>query len=508
VAIRNWQRVEPYLVALACAAGAVLLRLPLEPILAGTLGWLTFWPAAFLAAWFGGARAGITTVLLSLIIVWQWLMPEADVATAARTAIGAVVFVVCTLGFAWVAETARRSRSAAEQLRQAAVDASRAKDEFLAVLGHELRNPLAPVASAAQLLRLRHPESRELDIIERQIKHMSRLVDDLLDVSRVVRGGLELQRSVTDLAALVEKAAEMVTPQRERSGHRFEIDVPAGLYVDVDAARVVQVLTNVLVNAMKFSTANEVIAIKAIGDRERVVLAIVDHGIGMDEAMLGRAFEPFVQGDQASDRAAGGLGLGLAISRRLVELHGGTLTATSVAGDGTTIEMALPRAEQLPQTTVATPAAAEQLPQTTVATPAAAEQLPQTTVATPAAVAPKLVLQRILVVDDNEDGAQMLAQLLEARGHEIKVAFDGEAALEVLQAFAPTLALVDIGLPGMDGHELARHMRERGVAARLIAVTGYGRESDRERALAAGFDDHLVKPVTLARLDEVIRNLT
>jgi CheY-like chemotaxis protein len=259
---------------------------------------------------------------------------------------------------------------------------------------------------------------------------------------------------------------------------------------------------------MKFSTANEVIAIKAIGDRERVVLAIVDHGIGMDEAMLGRAFEPFVQGDQASDRAAGGLGLGLAISRRLVELHGGTLTATSVAGDGTTIEMALPRAEQLPQTTVATPAAAEQLPQTTVATPAAAEQLPQTTVATPAAVAPKLVLQRILVVDDNEDGAQMLAQLLEARGHEIKVAFDGEAALEVLQAFAPTLALVDIGLPGMDGHELARHMRERGVAARLIAVTGYGRESDRERALAAGFDDHLVKPVTLARLDEVIRNLT
>jgi CheY-like chemotaxis protein len=323
------------------------------------------------------------------------------------------------------------------------------------------------------------PEARELDIIDRQVKHMSRLIDDLLDISRIVRGQLELQRSVHDLAALVEKAAEMVTPQRDRTGHRFEIDVPAGIYIDADGSRIIQVITNVLVNAVKFSPADHPITVRARREHDRVRLTIADHGVGMDDSMLRRAFDPFVQGPQDSDRAAGGLGLGLAIARRLAELHGGQLTARSKLGEGTTVDLTLPITHEPPREAAA-----------------------------PARGPTLSAAQRILVVDDNEDGAQMLAMLLESRGHEIKVAFDGEAALEVLRSFQPTLALVDIGLPGMDGHQLARHMRERKVAARLIAVTGYGQESDRERALEAGFDEHLVKPVDLARLDELIRELS
>jgi len=465
------QRAEPYVVALICVAIASLLRLPLSSVLGGTQVWLTFWPAAFLAAWIGGARAGITAVVLSLVIVGAWLLPESKVMTPAASLVGATVFAVCGLGFAYVAELTRRSR-------RAAIEANRAKDEFLAVLGHELRNPLAPVASAAAIMRMRTPHSRELDVIERQVKHMSRLVDDLLDISRIVRGNIELQRTVNDLAGLIERATEMVKPQSD--GHRFELDVPLGVYVDVDAARIVQVLTNVLVNAIKFSPATEPIRIAAQRSGDHVVLTITDHGVGMDEAMVARAFEPFVQGTQTSDRPAGGLGLGLTIARRLVELHGGTLTATSVPGDGTTIEITLPVTRVTPTETAAS---------------------------VPAPVAPRQVGQRILVVDDNQDGAQLLADLLALRGHTVRVAYDGPAALEVLATFDATLALVDIGLPGMDGHELARKIRERGVAVRLVAVTGYGRDTDRERALASGFDEHLVKPLSLSRLEEVIRGL-
>ncbi|HEY5926174.1 MAG TPA: ATP-binding protein [Kofleriaceae bacterium] len=479
-------RLEPFAIAGIAVAAGVLMRMPLEPFLSGTQVWLTFWPAVFLASWFGGARAGITAVLMTLVVVYSWLlpdMPHSVVLTPTRAIIGASVFVVCGFGFAYVAEVTRRSRDeerrsrrAAEVARREAIEANRAKDEFLAVLGHELRNPLAPVASAAGLLRMRVPESRELDVIDRQVRHMSRLVDDLLDISRIVRGRVELQRTVNDLAALVEKAAEMVMPQRERTGHRFEIDVPLGIFVDVDAARIVQVLTNVLVNALKYSGPDQAIKIAAQRSGERAVVTIADHGVGMDDMMLARAFEPFVQGAQDIDRSDGGLGLGLAIARRLVELHAGTLTATSKVGVGTTVEMTL-------AVTRATPAS--------VAVEAPA----------------KATGQRILVVDDNEDGAQMLADLLATRGHVVKVAYDGPTALEVLRTFVPTLALVDIGLPGMDGHELCRHMRDRKVAARLIAVTGYGRESDRERALEAGFDDHVVKPLSVSRLDELIRGI-
>ncbi|HEY5951279.1 MAG TPA: ATP-binding protein [Kofleriaceae bacterium] len=481
----NRPRVEPYVVALISVAGAALSRLALEPFLGGTQIWLTFWPATFLAAWFGGLRAGVTAVLLSLATVSVWLLPESAVLTPSRAGIGAVVFAVCGIGFAYVSELARRSRSEERRLREIAeasqreaLAASRAKDEFLAVLGHELRNPLAPISSAASLMRLRTPESNELDVIERQVKHMSRLIDDLLDISRIVRGQLELQRSVHDLAALVEKATEMVMPRRQRSGHRFEIEVPTGIYIDGDAQRLVQVLTNILVNAIKFSSASEPIKIAARRDGERVVITVTDHGIGMDDSMLKKAFEPFVQARQDSDRASGGLGLGLAIARRLTELHGGELTAASTLGKGTTLTLTLPITHEAPSAALA------------------------------AAPAPPTPTHRILVVDDNEDGAQMLGDVLQMRGHEIKIAFDGPAALEVLQTFAPTLALVDIGLPGMDGHELARKIRERGIKTRLVAVTGYGRESDRERALAAGFDEHLVKPVNLSRLEELIRALT
>jgi signal transduction histidine kinase/CheY-like chemotaxis protein len=470
------------MVAVACAAAGAGLRAILDPFLGGTQIWLTFWPASFAAAWFGGLRGATVAVVLSTVLVWLWEVPG-SLLTFERAAIGTVVFVLLGVGFGIVADVVRRARLDEKRLREAAdtarleaQEANRAKDEFLAVLGHELRNPLAPIATASALLRRRVPEAGELAVIDRQVKHLSRLVDDLLDVSRIVRGGVELQRGVCELAAVVEKSAEVVMPAREASGHKLEIDVPLGIRIDVDAPRVMQVLTNVLMNAIKYTPPASPIVIRARRDGGRAVLTISDRGPGMDTALLAHAFEPFVQGAQASDRAAGGLGLGLAIARRLTELHGGTLSATSKVGEGTTIELALPT------------------------TDAPVEELPVAETLEPAA-------QRILIVDDNEDAAEMLGALLDSRGHVTRTAFDGPSALGLLDGFSPTLALVDIGLPGMDGHEVARQMRARGIKAPLVALTGYGQESDRVRALAAGFDEHLVKPVSLARIDALIEKL-
>ncbi len=472
--------------AAVCLASAIVLRLVLATWLDATQAWLTFWPAVFLAAWFGGLRAGLVATALSILVVWYWLIaPPFMFGLDRHEVVGSIVFGACGGAFAFVAEFARRARDtqrrltrASELARADAVAASRAKDEFLAVLGHELRNPLAPIATASALLRLRRAESRELDVIDRQVAHLSRLVYDLLDISRIARGHFELQREVVDLQAVVGRAIEMVSPQYAQKQQHIDVHVPRGITLEADLQRMVQVIANLLTNAIKFSPPGQSIQIIAMSSDSRVELKIVDQGVGMDAEMLARAFDAFAQGPQASDRASGGLGLGLAIARRIVELHGGELTATSGGlGTGTQVRLSVPLASR------------RKTPVLPVADPG-----PGTA-----------VCERILVVDDNQDSAELMADLLRAEGHIVRVAFDASAALELLPHFEPTLGLLDIGLPGMDGYQLAQAMRARGISAPLIAITGYSQASDRRRAIASGFSEHLVKPVSASKLDDVVR---
>ena len=372
------------------------------------------------------------------------------------------------------------------QARAAAENANRAKDEFLAMLGHELRNPLSPILTALQLMKLRgEPGSeRERTVIERQVSHLTRLVDDLLDVSRIARGRVELKTETVEVAEVVAKAIEMASPLLEQRNHTLKVDVPRrGLRVDGDATRLSQVISNLLTNAAKYTPPNGVVTVCAAHVADDVVLSVRDTGIGISSEVLPRIFDLFVQERQALDRSQGGLGIGLAIVRSLIERHGGSVSARSDGpGKGSEFMIRLPldgRAD------------------------AGAEAKP----ALPAAAAPGPGAVRILVVDDNQDGAEMLAEALIGKGYDTRVAHDAPAALRVAAEFLPDFALLDLGLPVMDGYELAAHLRELpGLAGlRLIAVTGYGQASDRRRTRDAGFHGHLVKPVDIDAIDATLK---
>jgi PAS domain S-box-containing protein len=365
--------------------------------------------------------------------------------------------------------------------RREAEDANRAKDEFLAMLGHELRNPLAPLVTALELMRMRAPDQlqRERAVIERQVDHLSRLVDDLLDVSRITRGKVELRRERVPLASVTSKAIEQTSPLFEQSQHTLRIDVPSDLYVDGDPTRLAQIVANLLSNAAKYTPKGGTIALVARRCSGQIHIEVRDNGIGIAADMLPQIFELFVQAPQPSARTRGGLGLGLTIVRSLVEMHNGSVEAHSDGkGKGSVFTIRLPESEE--------PRAVNEAER--------APQLPRAPVA-----------RRILVVDDNEDAANLLAEVLVAHGHHIRTAADGPSALRVADEFQPEVAVLDIGLPVMDGYELAERMRASPLLTglRLIAVTGYGQESDRARALDAGFHAHLPKPVaidTLVRL--------
>ncbi|MBC8119249.1 MAG: response regulator, partial [Burkholderiaceae bacterium] len=373
-------------------------------------------------------------------------------------------------------------------LLNAARTANRAKDEFLAMLGHELRNPLAPIATALQLMKLRGDPTfeRERTVIERQVEHLTRLVDDLLDVSRITRGKVELKREGIEIAEIVMRAVEMASPLLEQQAHDLVLHVTrSGLRVDADPARLTQVFTNLLTNACKYTGPGGHISISAMAEGDEVVVRVQDNGIGVPAEVLPHIFGPFVQGRQPIDREMGGLGLGLTIAKNLVEQHGGSVTANSEGTDrGSEFIVRLPRA-------LSGPASATAPTQPRTMPPGDANGL------------------LILVVDDNEDGAEMLAAALRLQGCDVRVAHDGPAALRIAASHKFAAALLDIGLPVMDGYELARHLREmEGLSAtKLIAVTGYGQDSDRERALAAGFEQHLVKPVDFATLETLVKSL-
>ena len=352
------------------------------------------------------------------------------------------------------------------------------------MLGHELRNPLAPMLTALQLMRLRGGAEleRERQVLERQTRHLVRLVDDLMDVSRITRGKVELRRQLVEIASVVARAIEIASPLIEQRAQHLEVAVPPqGMLVDADPARLAQVLANLLTNAAKYTPSGGRVEVSATRQGSQIELRVRDDGIGIAPELLPRIFDLFVQGERSSDRSSGGLGLGLAIVKSLVQLHAGQVSAQSEGlGRGTTFVVLLPAAAARRLALVPEEAA------------------PQRT------DAPSL---RVLVVDDNVDAADMLGEILRELGHEVRVAHDGPAALVAASDFEPHLALLDIGLPVMDGYELAERLRDLPGRAglRLIALTGFGQESDRARALEAGFHEHFVKPVDIDQLASALR---
>jgi PAS domain S-box-containing protein len=377
---------------------------------------------------------------------------------------------------------AERERARLREARAEAEAASRAKDEFLAMLGHELRNPLAPILTALHLMRLRGLEAHkaEREVVERQVKHVVRLVDDLLEVSRITRGKVTLERSLVDLGEILAQATEMASPLVELRKQHLTMRVSPNLTLRGDPARLAQVFANLLTNASKYTPEAGHITVTAEARGDQVRVSVRDTGIGIRPEMLGRIFELFEQERQELDRARGGLGLGLSIVRSLVSMHGGTVEASSAGlGEGSEFVVELPRSED-------------------PVTPAPVDPW-----GGPGRRGPG---RRVLVVDDNRDAAQLLSEALRAMGHQVQVAHDGPEALAQLEVFLPEVALLDIGLPVMDGYELARRIRAhpRLSHARLLAVTGYGQARDREEAAAAGFDGHFVKPVDLAELERAV----
>jgi PAS domain S-box-containing protein len=366
--------------------------------------------------------------------------------------------------------------------QQRTEQASRAKDEFLAMLGHELRNPLAPIQTALEVMALRQsgPPSREETVIRRQVHHMVRLLDDLLDVSRITSGQVELDRRPLDLVDVVAQAIDITSPLFEQRRHHLIVNVPRGLlHVMGDELRLTQVVANLLDNAARYTVAGGIVRIEGRRD-DWAVLDVVDTGVGIAPDLLPRVFDLFVQADRQPDRADGGLGIGLTLVRTLVRMHGGEVTASSNGGGpGSRFEIRLPLA-------------ADGVFQAPRREKTRVERRRERQSA-------------ILVVDDNQDAADLLAEVLRDQGHDVRVAHDGPQALERVGDFQPQVAILDIGLPVMDGYELALALRDRlGPELRLLAVTGYGQERDRSRSHEVGFEKHFVKPVTLTDLLDAI----
>jgi two-component system CheB/CheR fusion protein len=368
-------------------------------------------------------------------------------------------------------------------------EADRRKDEFLALLAHELRNPLAPIRNAAHLLRIGSREPAEIDriqrVLERQVQHMVRLVDDLLEVARISRGRLELRLARVDLKSVVASAIETTRPIIDASRHRLTIDLPAApVAVHADAVRLTQVLANLLHNATKYTDQGGHIALSVRREDDRAVIRVRDTGIGIPAPLLPRIFDMFSQGDSLAGRSESGLGIGLTIAKSLVELHGGTIEAVS-GGPGTGAEFAV----RLP---VVAPGEA---PANTVAEPSFAPASPDG--------------RRVLIVEDNPDAGESLALILRRKGMEVQIATDGGTALRALALSAPDVVLLDIAMPGMDGYEVARRIRQQTALdhVTLIALTGFAQEADRERCRQAGFDHHLVKPADPDILEALLASL-
>ncbi|HKB00844.1 MAG TPA: ATP-binding protein, partial [Gemmataceae bacterium] len=377
--------------------------------------------------------------------------------------------------------------TAGKRAEEEAREEARRKDKFISMLAHELRNPLAPIGNAMHLLA-RSRESAVVDkvqdIVTRQVAHLSRVVDDLLDASRVARGQAQLRRERVDLGRVARQASEDQAASFGKAGVALAADVPdTPVWVEGDRTRLTQVVTNLLANAAKFTDRGGRATVGVRRDRGQAVLTVADTGVGMDAATLARLFEPFAQADQSLARTRGGLGLGLALVKGFVELHDGTVTAASAGpGKGSEFTVRLPLAPEPPAVTAAPLPAARPAP----------------------------VRKRVLIVEDNKDAADSLRMVFEMTGYDVTVAYTGPDGAEAARRVRPDLVICDIGLPGMDGYAVARRIRADLAAERpvLVALTGYGEAADRDRALAAGFDRHFTKPADPAALEAALTTRT
>jgi CheY-like chemotaxis protein len=361
-------------------------------------------------------------------------------------------------------------------------DLHRRKDEFLAMLSHELRNPLAPLLNAVQLLGLQKNENQlqrqARTVIERQVTQLTLLVDDLLEVSRMTTGHIQFRPERLVVNDILEHAIETTRPLLEQ--HRHEVTVslsPEPIWLDADAARLEQIVVNLLTNAAKYTTDGGQVWLTAEQDGQECVLTVRDTGVGISPELLPRIFDLFTQGEQSLARSKGGLGIGLALVQRLTQLHGGTIEAHSALGNGSEFVVRLPIATSQPA--------------------------PQTD---PESTEPINGALRVLVVDDNVDATQTMSMLLKSYGHSVRTAHDGATAIDVALNFLPSVVLLDIGLPGMDGYEVAKRIRQQPTLEDilLVALTGYGQEMDRETSLQAGFDYHLVKPADFRTVQQIL----
>ncbi len=376
--------------------------------------------------------------------------------------------------------------SALEDANAALQDADRRKDEFLAMLAHELRNPLAPIRNGLYILRLPNADnltrSRVIQMMEQEVRHLTRLVDDLLDVSRITRGKIQLHKEVLDIASAVSRTIENVRPLVE--AQRLELAVrlpPEPVYLETDPTRLEQVLWNLLNNAIKYTEPGGRITLAVERDDRRVLVRVRDTGVGIVPELLPRIFDLFTQGDQSLARSQGGLGIGLTLVRRLVQMMGGSVMAHSEGpGKGSEFQVRLPALAGQPQAG----------PEGPMSDAGARERM-----------------LRVLVVEDAEDVAEMLATLLQLWGHDVRKALDGPTALLAARTYHPDVILLDIGLPGQNGYDVARQLRQLTSSRKpvIAAITGYGSEEDRRRSWEAGFDHHLVKPVAPAALQDVLQ---
>ncbi|HEY2774882.1 MAG TPA: ATP-binding protein [Candidatus Binatia bacterium] len=382
----------------------------------------------------------------------------------------------------------RRHLAERERNEEALRTNDRRKDEFLAILAHELRNPLAPIRNSLFILHNLEeggssPEIAKLAaMMERQVNHMVRLVDDLLEISRITRDKIDLRKERVELEEVVRAALEASRPQIDTAGHRVEMDLPVeGIFLDADPVRLAQVLANLLNNAAKYTDSGGQIWLRVRRAGPVVEIAVRDNGTGIAREMLPRVFDLFTQVAQSPTRAQGGLGIGLTLVKRLVEMHGGSVDASSEGiGRGSEFTVRLP---------VAAAGAA-----------AGCDDVDAVSIH-------DLAGRRVMVVDDNVDAADSLGALLDCLGVETRVVYDGAAAIEALSDFQPAVVLLDIGMPGMDGHEVARRIRQQPLAVTLIAMTGWGQDEDRRRSREAGFDYHLVKPADVHALGTLLRSI-
>ncbi|HET9663932.1 MAG TPA: ATP-binding protein, partial [Burkholderiales bacterium] len=364
-------------------------------------------------------------------------------------------------------------------------DADLQKNEFLAMLSHELRNPLAPLRNALSLLKRGSVADADRDglhdMMERQLQQLVRLVDDLLDVSRIIRGKIDLRREALDLRRTVHHAVETAQPVMEANGQAVNVSIPrAPLLIWGDPVRLAQAISNLLTNAAKYSHSSTPIELVLRSENGHAVVSVKDRGIGISPHLLPRIFDLFVQGEHTLARTQGGLGIGLTLVRRIVELHQGSVSAANVPGGGSEFILRFPEHAEQP----------------------VAEQHHALRPSRQAGLA-----RRVLVVDDNVDAADSIAMLLRLFGHHVRCEYDGRSALDAVRQYRPDTILLDIGLPEVDGYEVARQIRKMDDLrrTRIVAVTGYAQEEDRKRSQAAGFDHHLTKPVDPEALQSILQ---